>query len=188
MEKFAYFLKQFKPITRQPSDSDLTKIREVVALLLLQIPYYKTGAVHNLIDLIRPDAEYITRYSAVFPKHVMVVAYNPSIDDDAMDVSRTRTEDVHKAKRANRTTYETAQRETSLFILFVVDDTWVRELRDTETLYIDVAPKALLYHLQAGWTARHALNLLDLHNEIQRYELTVKGIPEYINMTKDAQK
>ena len=33
----------------------------------------------------------------------------------------------------------------------------------------------------------HALDLLALHNEIQRYHLEVEGIPEYINMLEDAQ-
>ena len=46
----------------------------------------------------------------------------------------------------------------------------------------------LLSHLQAGCTGRNALNLLALHNEMQRYHLKVKGIPEYINMLEDAQK
>ena len=54
--KFANSLKQFDPIDRQLSETDLTQIREVVAPLLLQIPYDETGAVHNLIGLIRPEA------------------------------------------------------------------------------------------------------------------------------------
>ena len=33
---------------------------------------------------------------------------------------------------------------------------------------------------------RHDLNLLELHNGIQRYHLEVEGIPEYINMNEDA--
>ena len=37
--KFAHYLDQFEPIAGQPSDSDLIRIREVVAPLLLQIPY-----------------------------------------------------------------------------------------------------------------------------------------------------
>ena len=70
-----------------------------------------------------------------------------------------RTEAVHKAKRTNLATYETARRETTQFVLAVVADTWVRELQDTETIYTDVAPKDLLAHLQAGCTVRHALDL-----------------------------
>ena len=98
------------------------------------------------------------------------------------------TEAVHKAKRAERSTYETARRETAQFILAVVEDTWVQELGDTEKFYTDVAPKSLFAHLQAGCTGCHALDLLALHNEIQRYHLEVEGIPKYINMLEDVQK
>ena len=80
--------------------------------------------------------------------------------------------------------YETVQRETAKFVLAVVADTWVRELQDTETIYTDVLQKDLLSHLQAGYTGRHALGLLVLHKEMQRYHLEFKGIPEYINMLK----
>ena len=52
VKKFANSLKQFEAIVGQPSDTDLTRIREVVAPLLLQIPYDETGAVPNLSGLI----------------------------------------------------------------------------------------------------------------------------------------
>ena len=70
----------------------------------------------------------------------------------------------------------------------VLADTWVQELRDPETIYTEVDPRDLLSHLQAGCTGRHALDLLALHNEMQRYHLEVEGIPEYINMLEDAQR
>ena len=128
VSKFAHSLEQFEPIVGQPSNTDLTRIREVVAPLLLQIPYNETGAVHNLIGLIRPEAAYITRYGAAFPKPTRVGSYDASIDDSATAVFRARTEAAHKAKRADPATYETARRETAQFILAVVDDTWVRDL------------------------------------------------------------
>ena len=61
MEKFTHALDQFEPIDGQPSESALTRIREVVSPILLQILYDETGAVHNLIILIRPEATYIAR-------------------------------------------------------------------------------------------------------------------------------
>ena len=57
-----------------------------------------------------------------------------------------------------------------------------------EKIYTDVAPNDLLSHLQVGCTIRHALDLLVLHNEIQRYRLEVEGIPGYSNMIENAQK
>ena len=185
---FAHSLEQFEPIAGQLSNSDLTRIREVVAPLLFQIPYDKMGAVHNLIGLTRPEAEYIARYGPAFLEPARVGAYDISIDNDDPSVIRARTEAAYKAKRADCATHETALRETAQFILAVVDDTWVRELRNTKTLYTNVAPENLLSRLKAGCTGRHALELLALHNEMQRYRLEVESIPEYINMLKDAQK
>ena len=39
-----------------------------------------------------------------------------------------------------------------------------------------------------GCTGQYALDLMVLHNEMQRYHLEVEGIPEYINMLEDAQR
>ena len=73
-------------------------------------------------------------------------------------------------------------------MLAVVNDTWDRELRDSESLYTKVSPKEIFSHFQAGCTGRNALGLLVLHNEMQRYHLEVKGFPKYINNLKDAQR
>ena len=86
--KFAHFLDQSKPIARQSSDSDRTRIREAVAPLLLQILYDERGAVHNLIGLIWPEAAYVARYGAAFPEPAIVGAYNPSIYNDATAIVR----------------------------------------------------------------------------------------------------
>ena len=73
-------------------------------------------------------------------------------------------------------------------MLAVVADTWVRELQDTDSLYTKFGPEDIFAHLQAGCTGRHALDLLALHNKMQRYHPEVEGIPNYINMLEDAQR
>ena len=50
--KFATALDNFDLITEQLLDTNLTRIWEAAAPLLLQIPYDKTGGKHNLISLI----------------------------------------------------------------------------------------------------------------------------------------
>ena len=114
---------------------------------------------------------YLKRYGEAFPKPTRVRAYDLEIYDNATAVVRARLEAAHKARRADRATYDTARRETTQFVLAVVADTRVRELRDPETIYTEVDPRDLLAHLQAGCTGRHALDLLALHNEMQRYHL-----------------
>ena len=188
LAKFAYSLDHFEPIDGQLSNSDLTRILEAVAPLLLRILYEKLGAIHNLIGLIRTEAAYVAHYGAEFPETARVGAYDPSINNDDTSIVRAHTEAAHKAKRTDCVTYDTAQRETTQFVLAVVADTWFRELQDMETLYTDISPKDLPSRLQAGCTGRHDLDLLAPHNEIQRYRLEVKGIHGYNNMIKDTQK
>ena len=174
--KFAHTLENFEPITVQPSDTDLTRLRDAVAPLLLKILYEKTGGKHNLIGIIRPKLSYVARYGDALPEPKRFGAYDPDIDYDATAVVRARLEASHKAKRADHATFETARRETTQFVLTVVADTWVRELRDTDSLYTEVGPEELFAHLQAGCNSRHALDLLALHNKMQRYHLEVEGI------------
>ena len=66
--KLSQSLNNFDPIDGQTSDSDLTRLREAVAPLLLQIPYGKTGVIHNLTSLIRTEATYVARYGKAFPR------------------------------------------------------------------------------------------------------------------------
>ena len=126
MAKFATALDHFKPITEQLSDTNLTRIREAVVPLLLQIPYDKTGGKHNLIGLIRLKLAYVTRYGEAFPKPKRVGAYNLEIDDNATAVVQARQEAAHKVRPADRTTFETARQETTEFVLAAVADTWAR--------------------------------------------------------------
>ena len=157
-----------------------------MAPLLLQILYDETGGTKNLIGLIWPVAAYTTRYGTSFVEPTRAGAYGATIDNYSTAVVRECTEAAHKAKRAYCGTYETARRETVQFIFAVVENKWMQELLDTETLYTDVAPKAFLSHIQAGCTGCYALDLMALNNEIQRYHLKLEGIPEYINMLEDA--
>ena len=70
----------------------------------------------------------------------------------------------------------------------MIEDTWIRELKDPESFYTEVEPRDLLDHLQDQCTSRHAIDILALQDELQGYHLEYEGIPEYINALKDAQR
>ena len=106
--KFAIAINNFKTITEQPSDTDLTRLQEAAAPLLLQIPYDETGGKHNLIGIIQSKTAYVKRYGEAFPEPKRVEAYNLEIDGDATVVVRARLEAAHKARRADCSTFETA--------------------------------------------------------------------------------
>ena len=139
--KFSVALDNFEPITDQPSDSDLTRLREAISPLLLQIPYDETGGLHNLIAIFREKPAYLKRYGEAFPEPTRVGAYDLEIDKKATAVARARLEAAHKARRVDRATYDTARQEMTQFVLAVVADKWVRELRDPEKIYTEVDPR-----------------------------------------------
>ena len=105
-----------------------------------------------MIGIIRAKTAYLKRCGKAFPEPTRIGSYDLEIDDDAMAVVRARLKAAHKARRADRATLDTAQRETTQFVLAVVADTWVRELRDQDTIYTEVDPRDLFTHLQAGCT------------------------------------
>ena len=186
--KFAHSLDNFDTNDGQPSDPDLTRLREAVAPLLLQIPYDETGAVHNLIGRIRQEAAYIACYSEAFPKPTRVGAYDTNIDNGATAVVRARSEAAHKAKRANCATYETARRRQHNSCSTSSPTPGFANCETPSRSTPRFPPMTSFTPLQAGFTGRHYLNLLALHNEIQRYHLEVEDISEYINMIKVAQR
>ena len=145
--KFSAALDNFEPIIDRPSDSDLTRLRETISPLLLQISCDEEGGTHNLIGIIWTKPAYLKRYGEAFPEPTRVGAYDLEIDNNATAVVRARLEAAHKAWRADRANYDTARQETTQFVFAVVADTWVRELREPETIYTEVDPRDLLTHL-----------------------------------------
>ena len=186
--KFAEALELFEPIEGQPSIRDLTKISEVLTQLLLQIPFDETEGKDNLVGVINSTAKYRSRYGQSFVIPQRVGAYDESIADNANAAVRAKMEAKNRARRVDRSTYETARRETVHFILSVVEDTWVRELRDAIKFYTDVEPLALITHLRQHATGRHAFDMLYLMEQMRQYHLEHEVIPEYINALEDAQK
>ena len=76
----------FTPISGQPTDDDLTALREILYPLLLSIPYDEDGD-HNLIGLIENPDTYAETWGAPFPIPARPPAY-PMVADDASAVVR----------------------------------------------------------------------------------------------------
>ena len=80
-----------------------------------------------------------------------------------------RREAAHTAKKEYYRLFAASERESTKFILAVVEDTWVRELRNPDLFYTAVKPRAFLAHLQTMCVGLHATDVLNLHNEMQTY-------------------
>ena len=134
------------------------------------------------------DAAYTAGYTSIFSPPGHVSHYDSTIADDAEKGACAKAESQHNVKKADYNMYVAACQETSKFILAVVEDTWVRELRDPNIFYAAVLPRDLLNHLQLLCGGLHALDVLALQNNMQRFHLDAEGMPEYINALEDAQK
>ena len=186
--KFSEALKLFEPIEYQPSIRDLTKILKFLTQLLLQIPFDETEGKDNLVGVINLTSNYQSRYGQAFVIPQRVGAYDEAIADDAKAVMRSKMEAKHRARRVDKSTYETARQETVHFIFRVVEDTQVWELRDAVKFYTNVEPWMLITHLRQHATGRHVFDLLALMEQMRQYNMEYEGIPEYINALEEAQK
>ena len=70
------------------------------------------------------------------------------------------------ARVNNYKMFDKAKLKACVLILHAVDETWVIELKDEETLFTQVNPRQLLYHLQSICGGLHAIDVLALQNKM----------------------
>ena len=101
---------------------------------------------------------------------------------------RVHREAAHTSKKDDYILLTAAERELSKFILAVIEDTWVRKLRDPDLFYTAVKPLDLLKQLQAMCVGLHVTDALNIQNKMNTYREDLEVIPKYINKPEDAQK
>ena len=87
---FAALLDVFEPISGQPTDEDLTRLRRVALSTLVPIPYDREKGKHSLLGLLLTDDEYNARYGTAFP---VEASNQPAIYDKG--IAETATAGVH---------------------------------------------------------------------------------------------
>jgi hypothetical protein len=142
---FATAAAAFQPIAGQPSDDDITNLREMLYSLLLEIPYDKDRA-HNLISLLEPSTAYTACWGTAFPIPVRPPMY-PAIPDDATPVVRARREAEHAVRVMDCTAYEAAKRAVAKFIRDAVNEIWYHDLHHARSFYVNVTAMQLITHL-----------------------------------------
>ena len=94
----------------------------------------------------------------------------------------------HKAKRNDRALYKIADTACKNFILEVVDETWNKELKDTDTLYTNVTDIKLLYHLTNFWSGLLPVNAVYILQLMKTLFTDADGILQFINAMETAQQ
>ena len=105
---------------------------------------------------------YKTLYDVNFPTPARPAIYDVKIPIDASNAIRVRREAAHMAKKEDYRLFSAAECESTKFIIAVVEDMWVRELRDPNLFYTAVKPRALLAHLQTLCVGLHATDVLNI--------------------------
>ena len=116
------------------------------------------------------------------------VVYDPMILDNEKPAVDRKKHIMWKARVNNYKLFAKAKLEACALIFHVVDETWVLELKDDETLFTEVTPRQLMDHLQSICGGIHAINILTIQNEMRECHKESKSIPEYINSLSTAQK
>ena len=89
----------------KPSDDDIIAIREILTLLLLDIPYnnYKDGKrPQTLWEIIATDTDYTTVHGSKFLPLPAIKSYNPSITKDTVDAECLQKTTKWTSKKADR--------------------------------------------------------------------------------------
>jgi hypothetical protein len=84
--------------------------------------------------------------------------------------------------------YEAAEHGIKVFIKAAVQDTWICDLRDPETFYLNVTAFTLFNHLRKRSGGLHALDMASLTIQMSQYYEGMPDIPEYIFLLEDAQR
>ena len=92
-------LETYAPVEGQPSDPDLSVLRETLTALLLSIAYNGEKGVHNLVGLIMDEDAYKSLHGANFPTPSRPAIYDVDIPIDASNAVRVRHEAAHTVKK-----------------------------------------------------------------------------------------
>ena len=94
---FAALLDAFEPISGQPTDKDLTRLRQVALSAIVPIPFDREEGKHSLLGLLLSNDEYRLRHKDIaFPSYAKRPGiYNKTIGDDTKADMCAQTEAIH---------------------------------------------------------------------------------------------
>ena len=167
--KFVEAFEAFDVKTEQPTDAYINSIFESLGHLLYVVEYDEAETTHNLIGIIEDNATYSAKYGASFVRPKRPKIFDATIDTTSAVAIKTRkAEAEHAAKRSDWALYNTAERESGLFILKVVDRVWLSSLsQGLPTYFSDVFAKTMLDKLQETCLGNHETDILDLMDKMR---------------------
>jgi hypothetical protein len=177
------------PIKGKPSNNDLLLVREMLHLILMEIPFNQLGGVHSLTAILMDPTRYAADHGgATFVRPIHLPLYDGSIADNATTVICIHAESAHQAPVDDYASYEVPEQGTAKFLCKTVNKIWYNNLKDANTFYTKVTALEIISFLDANSGGLHAIDMISLHTNMHQYYVQVDGIPQYIIMLEDAQK
>ena len=155
----------------------------------MKTKYYKLTLMHNLLGVISPTKH----YEHIYKKGSYLIPPVITLYDDKIDKEATRTE-AHgsegklEARQNDVQLYKTANNSCKNIIMEVVDETWYKEIEDTDMFYTDITDLKLLDHLTEFWSGLHTINAVDIPQLMKTLSSDAEGISQFINAMEVAQR
>ena len=153
----------FTAILNRPTDNDIINIRQLLLPVLMKTNYDELTLTRNLSGVILPTKRYDHIYSngaCLIPP--VIALYYDTIYKDATKTEVHRAKVKHEANRNDRALYKTADTSCKNFIMEVVNETWYKELEDSDTFYTNVTALKLLNHLTKFCLGLQTVNAVDI--------------------------
>ena len=148
---FATLLETYEPIIDQPTNKDLNWLEFSAVGVLAPISFDEELGKHNLMGLLLSSNDYKSCHNGYtfWNYETFLAIYDDNIAADASSGVCVKAESKHQAKLNNWRIFDCARQELRAFIIASVEDTWIRELRDSVKGYSQIKPKDMLTHLWA---------------------------------------
>ena len=172
-----------------PTDTNIVDIRQLLFPVLTKKKYDKLTLTYNLSRVILTTE----RYEHIYSKGAYSILPVIALYDDTIDRYATRTEvhqnkGKHEASRNERALWKTADTACKNFIMEVVDETWYKELKDTDAFYTNVTALKLLDHLNEFCSGLHTVDSVDIPLLTKTPFTNADGIPQFVNAMEAARR
>ena len=160
------------PIPGQPSADDIFILRSKLINELYPQKFDAEHGKHNLMGIVTTSAKYKAKFGAEFPTYKPQPAVGKDMDHAEAPKRHVATV-LHKARVADYEMYKAAINAVRSLLLNHVDETWIIALKKEGTEYGEVTPNEILDHLEKNCTGRHAVDSLDLINDMMTLHTTM---------------
>ena len=139
----------YQAIAGQPTDNDIVATEEVLIDCLYTIPYNRESGLHHLVGFIQPEVKYkLGHAGTAFPVPTRLALWGANISLTATAVEYKKADASHKAKLKDYKNWKAADNGCRKFIHDVVEEVWIKELKDPDTYFHSVPSRNLLDHLK----------------------------------------